>query len=364
MMTPRHSPSALGGIITDWTSIDTFARQLDLCALGPDEHAVVLSEAASDPELVETALLATARLGAMAIGVTLADHASAARSALAIAPVVAALRAADLVIDLSTAGLDDDPAAGELLGDHTRVLAAGGLTLYQLRRLVPHQGLGRRVQRALARVSTASVLRLSCEAGTDLSIDLDEAERSGTSGVAATSGDMARWPGGLVTIAPAASTVSGTLVLMPRDLYLALGEYVRSPVTITIENDHVADVSGNAGDADLLRSMLGAAGTTAGYGFASIAFGMNQMIGASPHDRAGGTRMHHRDASLAAGVVTVTFGANSIAGRPGAERVGLALRRRTVEIDDQPIITDGSLQGDLRPDVYELAAATSHQSSD
>ena len=96
------------GRIDDWTSIDIFTRQLDLCGVAPGTTVCVLVDPATADSMGHCAALAARRLGAEVVTVaspTVVDAATDLESGL-IADIV---HAADLLIDLTPHGVDRHP---------------------------------------------------------------------------------------------------------------------------------------------------------------------------------------------------------------------------------------------------------------
>ena len=99
----------------EWNWIERFAQQFELCGLQASESVILLSETSSRPELVETARLALGRLGGGVAQVVMPTPPNrgpvpirSTGASLAIAghaPTIAALQAADFVVDCTVEGL-------------------------------------------------------------------------------------------------------------------------------------------------------------------------------------------------------------------------------------------------------------------
>lgn len=335
-------------MIDDWTSIDILSRQLDLCGVAPGSSCAVLTDPTSVPGMGDRAVLAARRLGADAVAVGSPSVTADA------APDAAASRVAatcDFVVDLTVPGCRPDRAGS----DGPRVLAMGGVTLDQLRVLRPHIGVSRRVERARERLREGRELAVVSNDGTNVTVGLTGATVEGRAGIVSATTPWARWPDGMVSVEPAAGSVEGTVVAMPRDLIVEVGTYVRSPLTMAVRNDHLSEVSGSAGDADLVRALLGRADDIDGYGIAGVAIGMANEPAVRTGDPRLGPYVDPSTATRIGGQVSIAFGANATAGRPGGDRMTLVLHGHTVTVDGRPLVVDGDLHGDLRPDVYERA---------
>ena len=116
----------------EWHWVERFGQQFGWCGLTAGESVVVLSESASRPELVETASLAVQAAGAALArierptppnrGPVPIRSTGASVAIQGHAPTVAALQAADFVIDCTVEGLLHAPELGQVLESGTRIL--------------------------------------------------------------------------------------------------------------------------------------------------------------------------------------------------------------------------------------------------
>ena len=97
----------------------------------------------------------------------------------------------------------------------------------------------------VALLEAAGEMRVTSAAGTDLTARLDGAFRAGSSGIATEPGTIAHWPGGLCLAFPAAHCVEGVVVLAPGDINLTFKTYVREPVTLRVDDDHIVAIEGD-----------------------------------------------------------------------------------------------------------------------
>ena len=129
------------------------------------------------------------------------------------------------------------------------------------------------------------------------------------------------------------------MVLAPGDLNLTFKSYVRDPVTLRLEDDHVVAIEGEGLDADLLRSHLAAFGEEDAYAVSHVGWGMNH--GARwdylpLYDR---SQVNGTEARAFAGNVLFSTGANENAGRFTRAHFDLPLRRCTVTLDGRAVVT-------------------------
>lgn len=345
--------------MTEWRHIRAFADHFSRCALHDGEIVAVLSESTSRPSLVETARLAAQMLGGRVYDVVVPTPSSThpvpirstgASQAIAHNPgVIAALGAADLVIDCTVEGLLHSPELGEVLGAGARVLMISNEHLDTFDRLGWDDDLPRRVALGHDMLRNASVMRATSTHGTDLTVQLAGAMTAGSTGLTDGPGSIAHWPGGLVLAFPAAGSVSGTVVLAPGDINLTFNRYMETEVVLTIVDDHIVEIGGSGLDAQLFRSYLSAFADTASYATSHVGWGMNQLarwdyLELSDHSDIWGT-----EARAFAGNFLYSTGANENAGRFTAGHFDLPMRSHTVTLDDRPVVVDGVLIDDLAP---------------
>jgi len=349
-MATREPPKPTAGsiAITEWKWIDTLAGQ----------QVVLLTESSTPTALVSTARIALQRTGApfTEVGVSAPRFQDPSSDCLHNAVVWAALAEADLVIDCTNHGIDTSPLLDDLLDTDTRILVIGAREPDGIERYVAHPGLEERVERGIALLKSASRLEISDPRGTKLRADLTGAATHGSWGSVTEDGTSDRWPSGFCGAVLAADTLDGIFVIMPGDINLSIHEFVHSPVTVGVDNDHISEIEGESGDADIIRTHLESLDSVAAYGISSIDIGMNHS------SRRNRTNLYDRglladeEARICAGSVTLTFGSNPVAERIAPGTFSICLRHSDVAIDGITIVERGALAGEFAPDVYETAA--------
>lgn len=337
--------------------LDAFEAVLRRCALKPGDTVAVLSESRSRPVLAQLGRLAATRLGCRVFEIRMTTPAertgpvvrsTGASTALQqIEPVLAALGASTLVLDCTVEGLMH---AAEL----PRILRAGARVLYVsnehpecLARLVPDDTLEPLVKDHVRRLRAASTLRVTSAAGTDLSISLAGASSGGNWGYTGKPGTISHWPGGLVLAFPAAGTVNGTLVLAEGDVNLTFKRYIERPVTLHIEDDHVAAIEGPGVDADLMRSYLAGWAAIDGDGGRNACAVSHVGYGLNPAARWDSMALYDKrdfngtELRAFAGNFLYSTGANEVAGRHTRGHFDLPLRDCTVELDGVAVVRQG-----------------------
>jgi 2,5-dihydroxypyridine 5,6-dioxygenase len=336
-----------------------FAEQIARCGVHAGESAVLLCETGSRPELVETAWLALTGTGAACARVVMPTPANpgpqpirSTGASMAIAghgPTIAALQAADFVLDCTVEGLLHSPELGAVLGAGTRILMISNEHPETFERMHHDDGLAERVARGKAMMQAASVMRATSAAGTDLTVRLTGAFCAGSVGFTAEPGDIAHWPGGLVLAFPAAGTVNGTLVLAPGDVNLTFKQYVQSPVGLVIEDDRIVSIEGHGVDALLFSGYLDAFGEADAFATSHVGWGMNpgaRWEALALYDKA---QTNGTELRAVAGNFLYSTGANEVAGRFSRGHFDLPMRHCTVTLDDEPVVVDGVLVPALAP---------------
>ncbi len=344
--------------MTEWRYITAFAEHFTRCGLVDGEIVALLSESQSRHVLVETARLAAQSLGGRVFDVVVATPASAhpvpirstgASPAIAGNPgVIAALAAAALVIDCTVEGLLHAPELGQILGGGARVLMISNEHPDTFERLGWDTDLPRRVGVAHDLLRRANVMRVTSDAGTDLTVHLAGAFTAGSTGATTGPGSIAHWPGGLVIAFPAANTVNGTLVMAAGDLNLTFNRIVESPIELTIVDDYVTEVGGNGVDAQLFRSYLASFGDRASYATSHVGWGMNEAARWETVELYDRRETWGTEARAHAGNFLFSTGANEIARRYTAGHFDLPLRHCTVSLDGAVVVESGALVTELR----------------
>lgn len=343
---------------TEWRFIKAFAAHFAQCALHEGETVAVLSESQSRPSVVETARLAAQSLGGRVFDVVVPTPPSAhavpirstgASQALAGHPaVIAALAASDLVIDCTVEGLLHSPELGQVLAGGARVLMISNEHPEVLERIGWEPDMPRRVELGYQWLSSASLMRVTSAAGTDLSVQLNGAAAAGSTGLTSGPGSIAHWPGGLVAAFPAAHTVNGTVVLAPGDMNLTFNTLIQSSVVLHIADDHIERIEGDGVDAILFRSYLAAFGDRESYATSHVGWGMNQLA------RWDSSQLYDRretwgtEARVYAGNFVYSTGANELAGRFTAGHFDLPMRNCTIALDGEVVVAEGVLAPELR----------------
>jgi 2,5-dihydroxypyridine 5,6-dioxygenase len=341
----------------EWRWVERYAVQFRACNVQPSEVAVLLYESSSSPRIVDTARLALEMLGAAVADVRLPTppnrgplpiRSTGASQAIAgHRAAIAALKSADFVVDCTVEGLLHAPELGEILSGSARVLMISAEHPENAERWPHDPSLADKVGRGVKLLEAASTMRITSPAGTDLTVDLDGAFRAGSCGWCTEPGSIAHWPGGLVLAFPAADRVSGTVVLAPGDVNLTFKDYVRQPITLTIEHDFIVDIAGEGHDAELMRSYLAAFDEPEAYAVSHVGWGMNPAAHWEALAMWDKSAINGTELRAFAGNFLYSTGANEVAGRFCRGHFDLPMRRCTVVLDRDVVVDNGVLRSDL-----------------
>lgn len=341
----------------EWRWVNRYAEQFRACNLQPGEVAVLLSEAASSPRIVETARLALEMTGAAVADIRMPTppnpgplpiRSTGASQALAgHRSAVAACATADFVVDCTAEGLLHSPELGAILDGGARILMISAEHPENAERWPHDPALAGRVEHGVALLEAASEMQITSAAGTDLRVDLTGAFSAGSCGWCTESGTIAHWPGGLVLAFPAAKTVNGTVVLAPGDINLTFNEYIREAITLRLEDDYVVEIAGEGHDAELMRSYLAAFDEPEAYAISHIGWGMNSAARWESLAMWDKSALNGTELRAFAGNVVFSTGANEVAGRFCRGHFDLPMRNCTVSLDGDVVVTEGLLRSDL-----------------
>jgi 2,5-dihydroxypyridine 5,6-dioxygenase len=264
-----------------------------------------------------------------------------------LAPAVNALASSVLVVDLTVEGLLHAVELPRILAGGARVLMISNEHPEALERLVPDAALEPKVRAGMRMMKGAKAMRVTSPAGTDLTIKLEGARVGGVWGYTAKPGSVAHWPGGLCLAFPAAGSVNGKLVLAPGDVNLTFKEYVRDPISVTIESDYVTRIEGEGVDAEMMREYFAAWGDREAYGVSHVGWGMNPRARWDAMAFYDKRDFNGTELRAFAGNFLYSTGANEVAGRHTLGHFDLPLRNCTIALDGKPVVEHGKLLGEL-----------------
>lgn len=266
------------------TTLDElFTRELELCGVSSGDEVGVLTQGRKRLVYADAVRNACSRLGASVIHVDIPSDGypddggefgvRAAETGLSsFSPVlVKTFQACDLLVDLVFLLWSQEQAAIKAAG--TKIISCVEPP-DALKRLFPDARLRERVLRADELIAGASRMRVTSDAGTDVTYELGQYGRIQQYGFSDEPGRWDHFASALVGTVGNDEGVTGTVVLAPGDIIFPTARYVSDPVTIEIHSGRITAVDGGV-DAMLMRDVLRRYDDENAYGISHIGWGMN-----------------------------------------------------------------------------------------
>ena len=333
--------------------IAAFEAVLRRCKLAPGELACVLTESRSRPLNIALAEAALARIGARFIRISLPTppqtapvpiRSTGASRAIAGHPAaLAGMAACPFILDLTVEGLLHAPELKQILGAGSRVLMVSNEHPDALERLVPQDADEAQAKAAVKRARAAKHMQVTSAAGTELQVRMEGAPSVGVWGWTDRPGTIAHWPGGILVAFPRAGSVQGRLVLDAGDVNLTFKRYIESPITLTLEDDHITRIEGRGADAAMMRRYLEAWGDPAAYAVSHVGWGLNraaryEALAIYDREDTNGTELR-----AVAGNFLFSTGANEFAGRFTEGHFDIPVFNTTIALDGEDVVREGVL---------------------
>jgi len=331
--------------------LDAFTRELELCKLTSGEHVVILAEPSSRGDYVGAAYGAAKALGAHVIAATVpggspapmpSTHTGAGPGLVSVLNDTVAqdlLKAADLVVDLTREGFIHAPVQQEILGSGTRIIFVCDAPDVLVRNL-PGPADKDRVQRGVDLLRRSSTMRVTSEAGTDLTVQLDNSHPMFQCGFADDPGRWDHWPSTMVMCWPELS--DGRIVLAEGDILLPFKEYVREAVTLEVAGGHIEKVSGRF-EADLLSTFFDDSGDRWARSLSHMGWGLMKTADWFATAMYGKDELMGMDARAFAGNFLWSTGPHPVLNRESYAHLDIAMRGCTVSVDGTNVVVDGRL---------------------
>ncbi len=338
--------------------VDLFKRELKLCKVTAEETLAVLTQGENYSDYAQGFLTAAQQIGASAFQVSVpapVTHggyaANLGKTTIAgNRPVIEALKAADIVIDLMFLLFSEEQ--NEITDSGTRMLLVVE-PLEVLIRMFPDEDLRRRVEVGEALLGNAKKMHITSPSGTDVRYHLGAFPVMTEYGYTDQPGRWDHWPSGFMFTGAYEDGVDGKVVLAPGDIVCAFKRYVQSRVEIDIAKGYVIDVRGEGLDAALIRNYMAKFDDKA-RAISHIGWGLNQhadwhhMAVGDPHKELG------MDALAYYGNVLFSTGPNTELGGENDTpcHLDMPLRGCTLTLDGETIIKDGNvLPADMKADI-------------
>lgn len=339
--------------VSNYQLVTAWKQVLTLSKLEPGQTVTILTGAATHPQTLECALIATQEMGAIVNRLDLPPvngekaHSRDSLAYLGTTPLtgnpaaIAALTASDLVLDLMT--LLFSPEQHAILSTGTKILLAVEPPEV-LVRLVPTEADRTRVKAAAARIGKAREMHIISAAGTDLRCKLGEFPVISEYGFVDEPGRWDHWPSGFALTFPDESGTNGTIVIDKGDILLPQKRYCSERIVLTVENGYATKIEGGI-DAELLNDYMAAFNDPESFAISHIGWGLQSRARWSTlglYDREATIGM---DARAFEGNFLFSLGPNNEAGgsRTTTCHIDIPLRKCTVRLDDEDVVREGKV---------------------
>jgi 2,5-dihydroxypyridine 5,6-dioxygenase len=318
--------------------------ELRLCKVRRDETVALFADTRTNPNYVSAFLAAGKELARSIFEVKVPFLPQGEGRSIDLAPVIAILKGADFVIDLSTG------AALYIYGEGLSAVLAGGTRVLQvkanedqLRRCFPIDDVRRRTVGGAKWLDQAVEIRLTSKAGSELTMRKRGRPALTQLGISDEKGRWDSWPSGFLYCAPEEESANGTLVLDVGDLMVMLGRYVAERVEIKVESGVIQRIDGGV-DAVLLQDRLEQANDPEAYIISHIGWGTDHRARWSEIAQRG-TEEGAREVRSTYGNVQIAFGANYRLGGKNKTMAheDLILRRARFELDGRTVVDNGRI---------------------
>ncbi|MGH2850774.1 MAG: leucyl aminopeptidase [Solirubrobacteraceae bacterium] len=334
---------------TDASFVELCVSELALCGVAASQSVAILSQGDLRLDYANAFLVAARRLGASAYHVRLPDESPGQVDGVVWAigmtqladnrPAVEALKRADLVIDLMFLLFSAEQLEIQAAGVRMLLVVE---PVDVLARLFPTPALRARVEASEELLRGASSLRVTSDAGTDVTYRLGQYPVMTEYGYTDQPGRWDHWPSGFLFTNGDDGRVEGRVVLTPGDIVIApFRTYVEDPVEIRVEGGSVVDVRGGV-SAGLLRDYMDEfADDPRRAEVAHIGWGCNERARWSR--LASAQRGFGMEARSFYGGVMFATGPNAELGGTNTSpcHLDIPMRGCSVFLDDEPILLDG-----------------------
>jgi 2,5-dihydroxypyridine 5,6-dioxygenase len=320
--------------------VQAWRHVLELCKLKDSETVCLLTRPGLQERNLAAAEQAVRDAGAFAFKLEpLLDRRALFDNAVA----MNAIKAANFVIDF--VGLH-----GLRNNEQEAVISTGARMLYVIEppealvRLLPSEADKARAVAAGARLARTKQMKITSDAGTNLTASLGEYRVLRQWGYSDESGHWDHWPSCFVATWPNEKSSEGTLVLDRGDIIIPFKTYVREPITLKISAGYIRDIAGGL-DADLMRSHMEQFDDPEVYAVSHLGWGLDpraQWSALGLMDRA---QTNGNDARAFAGNFMFSTGPNTDAGGTRNTRchLDMPMRACSVFLDGAAVTLDGKL---------------------
>ncbi len=319
--------------------VELFRHQLTMCRLSPGELCLCITDTAWNPAYAAACMGAAHSLGADAFQVVLPADRPLPSKGLA-----SSWLEADLIVYMSSWTLHYRPEIRAALDAGARVLCAMQ-PIHVMHRLKADPEVRRRTRAGAKLLHDAKIIRITSDAGTDLT--MDKTGRAGLAhyGAADEPGHLDFWGAAMAQAAQLEGTLEGRLVLDRGDCCFQLGRFIEQPVSIEFREGRAVSIDGGL-DAMLIEGVLKEPGLENAFLAGHMAWGTDrrarwlQPITQTPDMGGGGA-----DTEGFYGNIQIEIGSNNDVVFGGRNEVpvhlGLCMLNGNLWLNGEPIIERG-----------------------
>jgi len=339
-----------------------FREAMEMSELSADESVLVVSQSESRTSYVQSFMNASESIGAHAESLQLPGfdqplfpYGGATGNALNTDEYIqssettkAAFAAADIIIDLTAAGLIHTKARDFALENDARML-----TVWEppaiIERLFPTEQIRERAEESKRLMQEASEMRVTTEAGTNVTVEFESTSPVlDQYGYTDEPGSWDHLGSALMAAYPVDSSPNGRIVMDVGDVLLPMNRYVDRPIEFHIEDGYITDINGEGADAELVRGYLDHWGTDDAYATSHFGWGLheNAVWESLSFYNQRGLNIRGVEQRSALGGFLWSTGPNRFAGRYTRAHLDLAMRDCTFELDGETIIEHGDVVDD------------------
>ncbi|MFD0854827.1 2,5-dihydroxypyridine 5,6-dioxygenase, partial [Actinomadura adrarensis] len=249
------------------------------------------------------------------------------------------LKNADLVVGLTREGFIHAPLQQTILATGTRIIFVCDAPEVLIRNMPTPEDKAE-VEAAVALVRSSKTMRVTSQAGTDLTVDLDNVHPGFQTGFADDAGRWDHWPSKMVLFWP--EFTNGQIVLAPGDILLPFKEFIRSEVVLAVSGGHIERVDGGADARILEQYMLDSQDKWARY-TSHMGWGMMRTGDWFATEMYSKHEIMGMDARAYAGNFLWSTGPHPFLNRDSYAHLDIAMRGCSITIDDKPVVIDGNL---------------------
>ncbi len=332
--------------------VPLFKKELQECNVQPGETVALMSDSRTNPHYPAAFMGAAMELGAHVFEVRVPFFTAGTRRIVRAASddvipphgPLEAMKAADLVVDMSTVGWLYTNVHNQILGSGTRTLMVNNPPEV-LRRLLPCKEVRARTRAGAAFLEQGTKLHLTSKSGTDLTLSKKGRKGIFQYGASDIPGRWDHWPSGQVACAPVEDSAEGVLMLDVGTIVLRIEQYVPEPIRCEFKKGKLVSMTGGGIVGYLIKEYMGTWKDEKAFIPAHVGWGCEHRaiwIEQALPGPGGGM-----DAESYYGNILFGMGANYFIGLGGANvtqaHIDFCIRDCDLSVDGVQVLKDGAI---------------------